>query len=138
MRDGRRQRAQRCNSRYVSKFRARFIKSLLRPSALGHIYRQCEQKARRSLDSPDDRNAVAHPDQATIFSPRPLLELKLLSFSLNQLHDERAVEIAVIFDSDVDKRELFELIFRITHHFLEHGIRRQKATVEIGKHDTDG
>src|SRR6266852_4101152 len=65
------------------------------------------------------RNVVAYPNRTAVLAAILFLNLKLSSFSLQQLGDERRVGFAVVLMRYFQKRKCTQFLIRVTHHCLE-------------------
>src|SRR6266446_7006073 len=106
---------------------------LFRPFPLRDVLGERHNKSRHILGSWNERNVVAHPDQAAVLAPILLLDLKLFSFSFEQLGDEIPVVFAVIFVGNVEKSELTEFLLGVTQHFLLRRVGGKEAAIQIGQ-----
>src|ERR1700756_2157063 len=73
----------------------------LRPFSLPDVFRERHKKSRHTLGARNKRNVVAYPDKTAILAAILLLDLKLLSFSLQQLGDEGPVGFATLFMGNI-------------------------------------
>src|ERR1700758_3846882 len=64
-------------------------------------------------------------------APILFLDLKLSSFSLHQLGDERSVGFAVVLMRYVQKTNCAQFLLRAAHHCLEDAIGGQKTAVVV-------
>src|SRR3989441_1155549 len=111
---------------------------LFRLFSLRDVFGERHNESRHALRARNERNVVAHPDQAAILASILLLDLKLLSFSLQQLAGERPVGFAVVRMGEVEKRKRPELLLAITYYFLVSAIHGYEAAVEVGQRHADG
>src|SRR5580692_6188653 len=106
-------------------------KSLLRSFALSDVLGQRHYESRYPLGSRHQGNVVAYPNQTTVFAPILFLDLKLSSFPLHQLGDERPVGFAVLLMRYVQKINCAQFLLRVAHHCLEDEIGGQKTAVVV-------
>src|SRR5580692_4197609 len=112
-------------------------KSLLRALALGNVLGQRHYESRYPLGARHKRNVVAHPNQTAVLAAILFLDLKLSSFSLHQLGDERPVGLAVVLGRQVQKSKCAQFLLRVAHHCLEDLIGGQKAAVQVRQRNAD-
>src|SRR4029077_439912 len=93
-------------------------KSLLRTFALCNVLGQRHYELRYPLGARHKRDVVAHPNRTTVLTQIFFLNLKLSSFSLQQLGDERPVGFAVVLMRYIQKTKCTQLLLRITHDCL--------------------
>jgi hypothetical protein len=105
---------------------------LFRSLSLRDVFRQRHDKSGYALGSWNQRNVVAHPDQAAILASILLLDLKLLPRSFQQLGDECPVRFAVVRMADIEKRKRPEFLVAIAQHFLVDRIGSQESAVQVG------
>src|SRR5580658_3562906 len=103
------------------------------PFFFGNVFRQRHYESWPALGARNQRYGVAHPDQAAILASISLLDLKLSSFSFQQLRGERPVGFAVVRVSNIDERKRPEILFAVAHHFLVDRIGGQEAAFEVGQ-----
>src|SRR6266404_8560693 len=111
--------------------------SLLRALALGDVLGQRHYESRYPLGARLQRNVVAYPNQTAVLAAILFLDLKLSSFSLQQLGDERPVGFAVVLMRDVQKTKCAQFLLRVTRHFLVDMIGGQKAAVQVSQGNAD-
>ena len=114
------------------------LQRLFRLFSLRDVFRERHDKSGHVLGARNQRNVVAHPDQAAILASILLLDLKLLPLSFQQLGDERPVGFAVVRMGDIEKRKRPEFLLAVAQHFLVDRIGGQEAAVEVGQRNTDG
>src|SRR4029077_9697078 len=108
-----------------------------RPFALRDVFGERHYEPRHALGARNQRNVVAHPDQAAVLALILLLDLKLFSFSFEQLVDEIPVVFAMILVGNVEKSELTEFLLGVTQHFLVRRVGGQEAALEVCEGDAD-
>src|ERR1700738_3472479 len=106
-------------------------KRLLRALALGDVLGQRHYESRYPLGPRHQRNVVAYPNRTAVLAAILFLNLKLSSFSLQQLGDEHPVGFAVVLMRYVRKTKCTQFLLRVAHHSLEDVIGGQKAAVEV-------
>src|SRR5580658_10079591 len=105
--------------------------------SLRDVFRERHDKSGYAFGSWNQRNVVAHPEQAAILTSILLLDLKLLPVSFQQLGDQRPVSVAVVRIGDIEKRQRPEFLFAVAHHFLVDRIGGQEASGEVGQRNTN-
>src|SRR5438876_5203327 len=111
---------------------------LFRLFSLRDVFGERHNESRHALRARNQRNVVAYPDQAAILASILLLDLKLLSFSLQQLAGERPVGVAVVFMGDVEKRKRPEFLLGVTYYFLLRAIHGHDSPYAALYRSTDG
>src|SRR5258708_38478476 len=112
-------------------------KSLLRALALGDVLGQRHYESRYPLGARHKRNVVAYPNRTAVLAAILFLNLKLSSFSLQQLGDERRVGFAVVLMRYVQKINCAQFLLRVAHHCLEDVIGGQKTAVQVSQRNAD-
>src|SRR5258708_33792272 len=105
--------------------------------ALGDVLGQRHYESRYPLGARHKRNVVAYPNRTAILAAILFLNLKLSSFSLQQLGDERPVGFAVVLMRYVQKMKCAQFLLRVTHDCLVDMIGGQKAAVQVTQRNTD-
>src|SRR5271167_4979374 len=90
---------------------------LFRLLSFRDVFGERHDESRHALGARNKRNVVAYPDETPILAPVLLLDLKLSSFSLEELGGKRPIGFAVVLMGDVEKRKRPEFLLVVTHHF---------------------
>src|SRR5258705_2256070 len=67
------------------------------------VLRERHHKSRHTLSARNQRDVVPYPDKTAILTPVLLLDLKLLSFALQQFPNQSQVSVPVILMSNLEK-----------------------------------
>src|SRR5205807_2157210 len=112
-------------------------KSLFHTFALCNVLGQRHYESRYPLGARYKRNVVAYPNRTAVLAAILFLNLKLSSFSLQQLGDERPVGFAVVLMRYVQKTKCTQFLLRVTHDCLVDMIGGEKAAVQVSQRNAD-
>src|SRR6267154_6644201 len=105
--------------------------------ALCDVLGQRHYESRYPLGARHKRNVVAYPNRTAVLAQILFLNLKLSSFSLQQLGDERPVGFAVVLMRYVQKIKCTQFLLRVTHDCLVDMIGGKKAAVQVSQRNAD-
>src|SRR5258705_8691329 len=105
--------------------------------ALCNVLGQRHYESRYPLGTRHKRNVVAYPNRTAVLAQILFLNLKLSSFSLQQLGDERPVGFAVVLMRYVQKTKCKQFLLRVAHDCLVDMIGGQKAAVQVSQRNSN-
>src|SRR5258707_10156267 len=105
--------------------------------ALCNVLGQRHYESRYTLGARHKRNVVAYPNRTAVLAYILFLNLKLSSFPVQQLGDERPVGFAVVLMRYVQKTKCTQFLLRVTHDCLVDMIGGQKAAVLVSQRNAD-